>query len=196
MGIGSINRINKTMTDQEKAIYLSYLNIRQSISILLLKLVSVDVLSAFFIIISYFALIQGRELLGFDLTNIPSFVIIFGILGTLKILTTSYIVLLWLNEYYEITPEAIIHKSGIIFKKEEKYSLNNVRAMNISENFIGEILNCGTITIYDMYMREYLSLYLIHNPVRYIRVLETLKPNIEIKKQETIVPLVKPTEVR
>ena len=68
--------------------------------------------------------------------------------------------------------------------------------MNISENFIGEILNCGTITIYDMYMREYLSLYLIHNPVRYIRVLETLKPNIEIKKQETIVPLVKPTEVR
>lgn len=180
----------------DKRITLTYLNIRQSISILLIKLILIDVLGAFLIIVSYFALIQGHELLGIDLTDIPSFMVIFGILGALKILTTSYIVLLWLNEYYEITPEAIIHESGIIFKKKEKYILNNVRAMSISENFIGEILNFGTITIYDTYMREYLSLYLIHNPVRYVRVLETLKPNIEIKKEETILPGVNPKEVQ
>ncbi len=179
----------------EHAIYLTHLNIRQSISILLAKLILIDVLGASLIIVAYFALIQGHALLGFDLTNIPSFLIIFGILGTLKVLTTSFIVLQWLNEYYEITPEAIIHKSGIVFKKEERYNMDNVRAISVSQNLLGELLNYGSITVYDNYMREYLTFYLIHNPVRYIHVLQALKPNIEIKKEETILPLVKPREV-
>lgn len=177
-----------------KRIALTYLNIRQSISILLFKLILIDFLAAFSTIVFYFALIMGMQTINYPLSNPTLVMLLFTILGIIKISVSVYIVLLWLNEYYELTPYEIIHNRGIIFRKEEKYRLSNVRAMKFSDSFIGELCNFGTITLYDIRMQKYLDLYLIHNPLRYVHVLETLKPGIEETKEETILPGVKPKE--
>ena len=177
------------MTDQEKAIYLTYLNIRHSISVLLIKLVVIDFMIAALLISFYFALVRGEEIVNIALTHTYLFLVVFGILGIIKILTTSYVVLQWLYEYYEITPDEIVHKNGIIFKKIEKYRFDNIRAISLSESFIGELLNFGTITLYDIRMQKYLDMYLIHNPKRYYKVIKELNPDIEYKTDETIIPL-------
>jgi hypothetical protein len=174
-----------------KAIYLTYLNIRHSISILLLRLILVDLLAAALLVLFYFSLIQGQAIFGINLTDPYMFLAAFAILGSLKIITTIYVVLQWLNEYYEITPDEIVHKRGIIFKKVEKYKFDNIRAMELSQNFTGGLLNFGTITLYDMRMQKYLDMYLIHNPKRYYKVIKSLNPGIEYKTQETIVPALK-----
>lgn len=169
-------------------ITLTNLNIRQSISILIAKLFLIDVLSAFIVIGFYFALLRGEEMLKVVLSDTPIFLTVFIILGIAKILMDAYIVLTWLNEYYEITPEYIFHKKGIIFRKTEQYRLDHVRGMDVQDSFLGEILNFGTITLFDIRLNKYLDMYLIHNPRRYVRVLKELRPHIETKRDHINLP--------
>ncbi|MDO8619281.1 MAG: PH domain-containing protein [Candidatus Daviesbacteria bacterium] len=171
------------MSDDNNAIHMTNLNIRVSISVLVMRLIAVDLLAAFLLGLFYYSLVRGQEITNLALLDSSLFMITFIVLGILKILTTIYIILQWLNEYYEITKDAIVHKSGIIFRKVEHYNLANVRTMTITSGILGQMLNYGTITLFDLRMQKYLDMYLIHNPKRYIKVLEQLRPNIEFKKE-------------
>lgn len=169
-----------------KEITLTYLNIRQSITILLAKLFFVDFLTAVLVVFSYYSIVKGGEITNYKTEYTPIFLLIFATLGILKIAADIYVVLQWLFEYYEITPTFISHKKGVIFRAEEKYQLNNVREIAISDSLLGEIFNFGTITVYDLRRQKYFDMYLIHNPQRYAEVLSKLKPNIELKNEETV----------
>lgn len=169
-------------------ITFTYLNIRQSIVILLAKLIVTDFMLAGLVIGFYLVLVRGGNMLGTMLANTELFLLIFGLIGFAKILLTVYIVLLWLNEYYEITPESVVHRTGIIFSESELYDLDFVRAMEIRDSFLGEIFNFATITLYDLRMNKYLDMYLIHNPQRYAKVLKELRPTIEIKEGKVRLP--------
>ncbi|MBI4080627.1 MAG: PH domain-containing protein [Candidatus Levybacteria bacterium] len=173
---------------------LTHLNIRQSIAILLTKLVLVDLIFAFIVVGFYYVLVLGEGFLIVDSGNTTIFLTSFGISGAIKILLSIFIVLQWLNEYYEITPENIIHKKGIIFRKTEEYRLNLVRSMDVQDTFLGEIFNFGTITLYDIRLKKYLDMYLIHNPRRYAHVLQTVRPEIEMKKGSVRLPFIKQEE--
>lgn len=175
-------------------ITLTYLNIRQSILILLLKLVLVDLVFAVLIVGFYFVLMQGGQITEFAAQNIFVFLAALGIAGILKIFVSVYVVLQWLNEYYEITPDAILHKKGIIFRKTEMYKIDKIRMMDIEDTFLGELLNYATITLYDIRLNKYLVMYLIHNPQRYARILKTLKPTLEIKRDRVHLPFMPPED--
>lgn len=179
----------------EKHITLTYLNIRQSIAILLAKLVFSDVIFAIIITVFYFALIQGGTVTEFAASNIVVFLVAFGLVGILKILIAIYVVLQWLNEYYEITPEYIVHKHGIIFKKQEHYRLDHVRGMDVQDVFIGELFNFATITLFDIRLKKYLDMYLIHNARRYAKVLKQLRPDIEIREDHVWIPMREDEEI-
>jgi hypothetical protein len=122
------------------------------------------------------------------------FIVTFGFLGIMKIVFDIYIILKWLHEYYEITPENVIHKKGIIFRKTEQYGLDKVRMMDIQDSFIGELFNFATITLYDIRLNKYLDMYLIHNPDRYANILKKLRPHIEVKKDRVWLPFLKREE--
>ena len=176
---------------------MTNLNIRVSISILVARLILIDLLAALIIGLFYFILFQGGEdLVNFSFTNSYLFLTVFIVLGIFKILTSIYVVLQWLNEYYEITHDSIVHKSGIIVRKVEQFRLDNVRSMKISSDLLGQIFNYGTITLFDIRMQKYLDMYLIHNPERYIKVFEQLKPNIEYKREDIRTHIIEKEEVR
>lgn len=175
------------MTEQHK-ITLTHLNIRQSIAILLTKLIILDLLLTFIVIIMYFLLIQGGALIRLPFDNSLVFLVAFLLIGIVKIMLSVYIVLQWLNEYYEITPDSVIHKKGIIFRKLEQYRLDKVRAMSVQDTFMGELFNFATITLYDLRLNKYLDMYLIHNPDRYAKILQTLRPGLELKKDRVRLP--------
>ncbi len=172
----------------EHKITLTHLNIRQSISILLVKLVLVDLIMAFVLISFYFVLVKGGDLTRFASESTVIFLFAFGILGIIKVVLGIYIILQWLNEYYEITPDTVVHKSGIIFRKTQTYRLEEIRMMDVQEGFLGEVFNFGTITLYDIFLNKFLDMYLIHNPHRYARVLKKLRPNLETKKDRVNLP--------
>ncbi len=136
----------------------------------------------------YFILVQGEQFNMNISTNTALFLTAFSAIGIIKILLTIYVVLQWLNEYYEITPDAIIHKKGIIFKHIERYGINMVRSMHIHDTFLGEIFNFATVTLYDIRLNKYFDMYHIHNPRRYTEALKALRPQIEIKTEHTRLP--------
>lgn len=171
-----------------KQITLTHLNIRQSIVILLAKLVTTDLLLAIVIIAFYFTLVLGEQFSAGASSNTSLFLLSFAAVGFIKIVLSVYIVLQWINEYYEITPEAVIHKRGIINKRAERYTLERIRRINVQDTFIGELCNFATLTLYDLRLNKSLDMYLIHNADRYARVLKTLKPELETKTDRKFIP--------
>ncbi|MGE5041495.1 MAG: PH domain-containing protein [Candidatus Levyibacteriota bacterium] len=165
-----------------KEITLTHLNIRQSISILLAKLIFIDILAAVIVTAVYFGIVTGGNWLNYNEANTILFLSTFLGTGLLKIIADAAIILLWLNEYYEITPDYIIHKKGIIFRKTEQYRISNVRMMDVADTFFGELLNYGTVTLFDIRLEKYLDMFMIHNPDRYAKVLKQLRPEIEMKE--------------
>jgi len=102
-----------------------------------------------------------------------------------KIAMSIYIILEWLNEYYELTHAMIYHRRGVFFKKEEKVPLSIIWQVELSRGILGTLLNYGTIDLFDQRFNKHMSLYLIHNPLRYFRILEDLIPKLE-ERRETI----------
>jgi membrane protein YdbS with pleckstrin-like domain len=168
----------------KKEITLTHLNIRQSISILLGKLVFIDVIAAILVIAIYFGIVTGGDFLNFTYQNNFLFLGLFVLVGIIKLVLDAYAILVWLNEYYEITPEYVISKKGIIFKQEEKHRVDNIRSIDISRSLLGELLNFGTITLYDNRMHKDLDMNFVHNPIRYCEVLCKINERIERKEDK------------
>lgn len=164
-------------------IRVTHINIRLSISILLLKLIFLEIIAALLIIIFHASLYEfdGTRLaeMGIRIFNIPLFLVLIII----KTLLTVIVILQWLNEYYEITKTIIYHRKGLIFKTEEKYLLEKIALVEVKQSLLGKIFNFGTISLYDEKGNKYEELYLIHNPLRYAKVIEDLLPKAEIRKQ-------------
>lgn len=168
---------------EKNKITVTHINVRQSISLLILRLILIDIISAV-LFISFHSLLFNTGI-SRTLNLNPDFyyIILFLILIIAKISLTVYLVLEWLSEYYEITPEAIIHRKGFVFKNIDKRSLDKVRYINLIRGPVAGILNYGTLRLFDIRLNKYMDLYLIHNPIRYMHILEDLLPNLEEKKE-------------
>ncbi len=161
---------------------VTHIDIRQSISFLLLRLILLDIVAALLIVIFFSALASQNipediRLLIFSSNRLYFFLLVF-----IKICVTLFVVLQWLNEYYEIRPNAIIYRKGLLFRKEEKYSVNHIKLVGMQQGLFGKLLNFGTIELYDWDLEKYKTLYLIHNPMKYMRVLEELLPAVDVDK--------------
>lgn len=165
-----------TDKDQDK-ILVSHINIRQSISILVSKLILLDMIGVLALVALYYPELYPSIFLPNTIN-----VTVFFLAAIAKILLTVYLVLAWLNEYWEITTKMVVHKRGIIFRKEEKFQLERVRSVGVAQGIFGRIFNCGTLTLYDLRLIKYVDLYLIHSPMRYLHVLEDMIPNLEERK--------------
>ena len=97
----------------------------------------------------------------------------------IKIALTIYIVLAWLNEYYEVTNSLVRHKKGIFFVKKEQLSLADIQSITLHQGVLGKILNFGTICLYDWKWGKHEYLYAIHNPTKYVEIFEDLLPEID-----------------
>lgn len=169
--------------DTTQTLTLNHLNIRQSIFILLVRIIGADILfSLLFLALFALATTGGIPLT----TGILMTTVVFVIMSVVKLSVITSAVIQWLYEYYELSPEYLIHKRGFFYKKQEKYKMSNVRAIKLSEGILGEIFDFGTIAVYDIRMQKYLDLYWVHNPNRYLKIFADLKPDIEIKKEKTI----------
>ncbi|MDO8583034.1 MAG: PH domain-containing protein [bacterium] len=175
-----------TNHDQEKKIIVTHVNVRQSIIFLFTKLIALDVLATVIALVFFSPLIVPLSIT--IKTQIISYnILYFGLLLFAKILLTLFVVLEWLNEYYEITPAKIFHRRGIIWRKEDVYDLSGnkpdrITSIGIQQGFLGKIFNYGTLFFYDRGLYKYYYLHYIHNPLRYFEILQHLLPDAAIEK--------------
>lgn len=162
----------------KKEIVVNHINIRQSISILLFKIIMLDFIGAAFTSL-YFSLVTFTPSTSIVSSLISFNVLYFVLLGLAKLFFTIYIILSWFNEYYEVTPNVVIHKKGFFKRDEEELRLSIVRALKLYQGFGGRIFNFGSIELFDERRNKRMELYLIHNPHRYINIIEKLikEPN-------------------
>jgi hypothetical protein len=162
-------------------IIVSHVTVRLSISFLLLKMIILDIIAAFVSILFYsIFLIPQKESSNFAYSQLIPFIILLMII---KISITIFVIMQWLFEYYEITPRMVIYRKGIIFKKEEKYKVEHLGLVKIEQGIVGKVLNYGTINLHNWMQGKDQSLYLIHNPLKYMHILEHLLPATDQEKK-------------
>lgn len=165
--------------DDEERIHVTHLNIRPSISMLVLQLIFLDLVAAAVITFSYFAILLYPVIADMILRSYLGLFLIV-LVFIVQICLSSWAVLQWINDYYELTPKLLVHRKGVIWRKIEKYPMEHIRYVTINYGLLGRLLNFGTITLYDMRRIRYTELYLIHNPNKYLEVLEKLDPSIDV----------------
>ncbi|HVA96337.1 MAG TPA: PH domain-containing protein [Candidatus Acidoferrales bacterium] len=171
------------MADEKKRIYVTHVNIRQSIFFLLLKLVSIELVAGTIIIIWHIGLavyVNTVALLHL-IVQIGLPVLIF--LVFLKTFITIYLIMQWLNEYYEISASLIQHRRGIFFRRSEEYPIEDIKFVEVEQGLFGRMFNYGTISLMNVRRVEYAQMYLIHNPMRYASVIEEIVPNLVERKR-------------
>ena len=172
-----------TDVDKVRKIVISHVTIRQSISFLVLKLLVIEALAAVSIIIFHSVLLKTniKEIIGEDLLifNIPLFII----LVLIKTFFTIFIIIQWLNEYYEITTKEVVYRKGLIFKKEDRHLFEHIGSVKLEQGIFGRIFNFGTIRLFNWTREKNMYMYLIHNPSKYINILEELLPEADKEKK-------------
>ncbi|MEI6672220.1 MAG: PH domain-containing protein [bacterium] len=58
----------------------------------------------------------------------------------------------------------ILHKTGILTKREERFKLDSIRAIHIHKKFRGNMLQYGDIEIIAQMDSQKITLYAIPNP--------------------------------
>jgi hypothetical protein len=159
-------------------ITLSHLTVRQSISLLAVKLVTLDIIV--FTLIGLLLFLISNPVISFQYILAPYGIGLLSLIGISEIILTIYIVLEWVNEYFEISPHHIVHKRGVFFIKEDHYMLEHVGNVEVYQGIIGKYLNYGNIILYETSLTNIIvSMMYIHNPWKYERVINHLLGNVD-----------------
>jgi len=147
-----------------------------------MKIVFLDIFSAVVVGAMYLTLnfTEISMYIGLD-TAVTTFSF-FLIVAVIKISLSMYVVLDWINEYYEVTPSELIYRRGVIYVKEEKVRFSDIRKIELRQGLLGRIFNFGNLILYDFMLKKDLEAFLIHNPQRYLKILSDLIPDLEITK--------------
>lgn len=157
-----------------KGLNVTHLNVRQSIAVVIARLMLIEIIFAFLIFFIYIPLSQLDHTSNWFTQFFTASSLVFILILTVKMVLSFYVIFRWLNEYYEIAEDAVYHKRGFIFKQVEKCALRNARTITFTQGFIGKLLNYGTIDMFLWPMRTHFIVYMIHNPTKYFKMLEDL----------------------
>lgn len=167
--------------DKIDKIHVSHINIRESIVFLIARLMTLDIIATFMVLLFFspFLFPLPTEI---KMQIVNYNIWYFLVLICLKIILTFFVVLQWINHYYEITSSKVFHRHGIIWRKEDTYDMSLVTSIGIKQSLFGRIFNYGTLFFYDKGVYKYYYLNFIHNPLRYLDILHGLMPKADIEK--------------
>lgn len=164
-------------------IRLDHINIRVSISNMLWKLLFLEGISATGLLFVHIISSDVNAFGGLVYLLGSYFGWLFGFLVLSKIILTVYIVLDWLNEYYEINKEFIYHRRGIIWTSEQKYAIANIQSVKLEQGLWGKIFNAGNLRFFDAEVKREFLIYMIHNPKRYFDILDSMLPKVDAERK-------------
>jgi|GEM_PF-1402612 len=177
--------LHVVQADGPRQIAVTHVTIRQSITFLVGKLIVIELIAAIGVIVLHTLFIStdvadvAEKAAGSF--NIFNWYVFLGLV-VLKTLLMFYIIMQWLNMYYEITPDNIIYRNGFIYKKEQGNSLDHLASLRLEQGMLGRIFNYGNLTLRNWAVGKDVVLYQIHNPKKYYTILQRLLPQSDQEK--------------
>lgn len=159
----------------KKHFLVPHVTIRQSIVFLLLKLILIDVFAVALVLV-FFSSFVSPVSIETKIEIISLRFVYFGALLLLKIIFDTYITLLWLNNYYEITSEIVTHRYGIFWQKEDSFKVTHIKNYGIRQGIFGKLFNYGDLHFYDWFLQQEYTMFQVHNPHKYLKILEDMLP--------------------
>lgn len=137
---------------------------------------SAAVILAFIILLitNYFFVHEGKNYY----LNLKTLIIILHV----QIFVFFWFFLSWYFETYQITKNSIIHKNGIIFKKNTSYPIKNLKQIEINQGPLGSLFNFGTITLNTKLKGKGIKLDYFPAPRHYVKYIHSLQ-----KKTDTAI---------
>lgn len=166
--------------------------VKRSLVIVISKLVVIQSIVMLAYLVSRFAkfTILGQLYYEDDIRDLEFWI---GILAFMffmigQALASTFVILQWAREQYEITRESVVHVTGILSNNEEVYSLNTVEVANVTQDFTGRMLNYGTVSFYSPVLKKQYYLYDIPNPEKIKNsIIELIA--IKHESKDKIIPL-------
>lgn len=169
--------------DDEHKIVVSHVTIRQSIFFLVIRIMAIELIAATALItfhIFFFNPQLQQGILGsLAQFNIPVFIFLVIAKSALLI----FIIMQWVDEYYEITTKDVVYRRGFFIKKEDRHKLEHIGYINLEQGALGRMFNYGTVKLFNWTTEKEILLYLIHNPRKYQHILEELLPEADKSKK-------------
>jgi len=110
----------------------------------------------------------------------------FAVYAAVCILIALIVMLRWAFEAYTVYDGRLVHRRGIIFRKTETYSLQNMEEVSIQEGFIGRIMKHGTIVLHNPLLHTPVTLATITDPT--IQA-DAIRSAIGMEMDNKIIPL-------
>lgn len=163
---------------KSSGLLFTHVNIRKSISLLLMKLVVIELIALVLIIVFYVLLLSAQTIQPVSpLLVFNPLIFSFFILG--KLILMIYVVHDWHEEYYEISAQTVAHFKGDIFRRREVVRLDHIGSIKMEQGLFGRLFNFGTIRLHNWFLNRDYFLYQIHNPKKYEHLLEKLLPRAD-----------------
>lgn len=108
--------------------------------------------------------------------NAISIIIFLLLVTVLQNIILVYIALTWVNDYYEVGNDEIIHVNGIISKTEKAYPYRDIQSITMHQGFLGRLLNYGSVILYIPTLGHDLNFNEISNPVKFIELIKNANP--------------------
>lgn len=175
--------IRKPMPEKNgKRLKVRHIIIRKAPILLLARLIIVLLVFSVFHLLLTFIIVEvdgstfGRIL---SATQLLLFVI--------TILWMTYLIFMWRNEYYKVEKKGIVHRKGVLYRRERSYSCSNVESITLRQDLIGKIFRYGTIVLYDPALKKKIYLRNITRPVRSVAVLKDVYLHIKTDTPQTFI---------
>jgi len=146
---------------------------RESVVLIGIRLIITEFLFGLSIFLAFAALSFLSQYLTFE-NPFPVYLILLVVLLIINIRIIFLIILKWHFEYTEITKNAIIKHTGILYKKEETFSCNLIETITLNQNFLGMLFDYGTLELLDPALKESICLYNIASPKKYSEVIKKI----------------------
>ena len=93
-----------------------------------------------------------------------------------------YIVLRWVNDYYEIGPDEIAHVTGTLSRTRKSYPYRDIQSITVHQGFMGRLFKYGEINLYIPTLGHDLHFKEVSNPSRFVELLKGADPSLETGK--------------
>lgn len=97
------------------------------------------------------------------------------LLMVLEFCLLLWMILRWYHKTYFIEANYLVRRSGILFKNEMRFALNNFESISVHQGFLGRIFQYGTIQISNPTQNQKITLYAVANPQEFVHWLKKME---------------------
>ena len=109
------------------------------------------------------------------------YALIYILISIIKSAILLFSIILWVRDYYELSPGLIIYKTGIFKRHTSSFKLNNISVLDIDQSFFGRMFNYGTVELQNPFISKHFFITNVPNPKKCLRFIRESMEEAELR---------------